>query len=153
VKSTQSDEVKDFLLSRQQHAPGNENGGKERRREWIAAVKRLYQKVTDELLAESIAQGLVTVSRVQKEIKEEYLGTYRVPELVLDIGGETVRFSPKGRNIIGAQGRVDLVGELDTITLVLDTAEDWSIVLARVPRRAVALNGKTLAEALRRVMR
>ena len=72
MKAPQSDEVKDFLLSRHQHAPGNENGGKELRREWIAAVKRLYQKVTGELLAESIAQGLVTVSRVQKEITEEY---------------------------------------------------------------------------------
>jgi len=153
VKATQSDELKDFLLSRQQHAPAKENGGKERRREWIAAVKRLYQKVTGELLAESIAQGLVTVSRVEKEITEEHLGTYRVPELVLAIGGETVRFSPKGRNIIGAQGRVDLVGELDTMTLVLDPAEDWNVVLSRGPRRAVALDGKTLAEALRRVMR
>jgi hypothetical protein len=105
------------------------------------------------LLAESIAQGLVSVSRVQKEIKEDYLGTYRVPELILDINRETVRFSPKGRNIIGAKGRVDLVGEMDTVTLILEPAGDWSIVLSRVPRRAVALDGKTLAEALRRVMR
>jgi hypothetical protein len=153
VKAPQSDELKDFLLSRQQRAAVNENGWKERRREWKAAVKRLYQRVTDELLAESIAQGLVTVSRVEKEITEEFLGTYRVPELVLDINRETVRFSPKGRNIIGAKGRVDLVGELDTMTLVLETAGDWNIVLSRLPRRAVALDGKTLAEALRRVMR
>jgi hypothetical protein len=79
-------------------------------------VERLYQKVTTELLAESIAQGLVTVSRSEKKIKEEYLGTYRVPELILDISGESVRFSPKGRNIIGARGRVDLVGDLDAMT-------------------------------------
>jgi hypothetical protein len=153
VKSAQSDEVKEFLLSRQQHTPANENGWKERRREWIAAVRGLYQKVTGELLAESIAQGLVTVSRVEKEITEEYLGTYRVPELVLAINRETVRFSPKGRNIIGAKGRVDLVGELDTMTLVLEPTGEWNMVLSRVPRRAVALDGKTLAEALRRVMR
>ena len=153
VKAPQSDELKDFLLSRQQHAPGNESGWKERRREWIAAVKRLYQKVTGELLAESITQGLVTASRVEKEITEENLGTYRVPELVLDINKETVRFSPKGRNIIGSKGRVDLVGDLDTMTLVLEPGGEWSIVLSRVPRRTAALDSKTLAEALRRVMR
>jgi hypothetical protein len=96
VKAPQSDELQDFLLSRQQRAAVSENGWKERRREWIAAVKRLYRQVTDELLANSIAQGLVTVSCVQKEIKEDYLGTYRVPELILDINSETVRFSPKG---------------------------------------------------------
>jgi hypothetical protein len=152
MKAPQSDELKDFLLSRQ-HTPANEIDWKERRRQWIDAVERLYLKVIGELLAESIAQELVTVSRVQKEIKEEYLGKYRVPELVLGINNETVRFSPKGRNIIGAKGRVDLVGELDTMTLILEPAGDWNIVLSRVPRRAVALDGKTLAEALRRVMR
>jgi hypothetical protein len=153
VKAPQSDELQDFLLSRRQRAAASENGGKERRREWIAAVKQLYLRVTDELLAKSIAQGLVSVSRVQKEIKEDYLGTYRVPELILDINRETVRFSPKGRNIIGAKGRVDLVGELDTIMLVLEPAGEWNLVVSRVPRRTAALDSKTLAEALRRVMR
>jgi hypothetical protein len=153
VKSPQSDELKDFLLSRHEHMPGNEIDWKERRREWIEAVKQLYQKVTGELLADSIKRQLVTVSRDKKQIKEEYLGTYQVPELILDISGETVRFSPKGRNIIGARGRVDLVGDLDAMTLLLEPEGHWSVVLSRVPRQVVSLDGKTLAEALRRVMR
>jgi hypothetical protein len=153
VKSPQSDEVKDFLLSRQQGAPENQIDWGKRRRQWIDAVKRLYQNVTDELLAESIAQELVKVSRDKKEITEQYLGRYQVPELILDIKGETVRFSPRGRNIIGANGRVDLIGELDAMTLLLEPAGQWSVVLSRVPRHVAALNGKTLAEALRRVMR
>ena len=153
VKSPQSDELKDFLLSRQQHASTDEVPWEERRREWIDAVEQLYRKVTGELLAESIAQGLVTVSRVEKKIEEEYLGTYRVPELVLDISGEIVRFSPKGRNVVGARGRVDLVGELDAVTLVLEPAGHWSVVASRVPRQVVSLDRKTLAEALQRVMR
>jgi hypothetical protein len=153
VRSPQSDELKDFLLSRQQREPVNGIDWGERRRQWIDAVERLYQQVTGELLAESITQGLVTVSRDEKVIEEEYLGTYRVPELILDVSGEAVRFSPKGRNIIGAKGRVDLVGELDAMTLVLEPAGHWSIVLSRVPRHVVALDSKTLAEALRRVMR
>jgi hypothetical protein len=153
VKSSQSDELKDFLLSRQQNAHANEIDWGERRRQWLDAVERLYQKVTGELLAESIAQRLVTVSRVRKEIEEEYLGKYWVRELNLDISGETVRFSPKGLNIMGAKGRVDLVGDLDAVTLLLEPAGHWSVVLSRVPRHVVALDGKTLAEALRRVMR
>lgn len=151
--SPQSDELRDFLLSRQQHALANEINWRERRQQWIDAVERLYQRVTGELLAESIAQRLVTVSRVDKEISEEYLGTYQVPELILEISGETVRFSPKGRNIIGAKGRVDLVGELDALTLLLEPAGHWGIVLSRVPRNVVPLDSKTLADALRRVMR
>lgn len=153
MKSPQSDELKDFLLSRRRDASTNEMHWEERRREWIDAVERLYQKITDELLAESIAQRLVTVSRVEKEIEEEYLGAYRIPELVLDVSGEIVRFSPKGRNVVGAKGRVDLVGEIDAVTLILEPAGHWSVVVSRVPRQVVTLDGKTLAEALRRVMR
>ncbi|MEX2301207.1 MAG: hypothetical protein WD733_09735 [Bryobacterales bacterium] len=131
----------------------NEIDWVERRQEWFDAVERLYRQVTDELLADSIAQGLVTVSRNEKVIEEEYLGTYSVSELVLDVSGENVRFSPKGRNIIGANGRVDLVGELDVMTLILEPNGHWDIVLSRVPRHAVALDRKTLTDALRRVMR
>jgi len=105
------------------------------------------------LLAGPIAQRLVTVSRGKKKIEEEDLGTYWAPELNLDISGETVRFSPKGRDIMGAKGRVDLVGELDAVTLVLEPAGHWSVVLSRVPRYVAALDSKTLAEALRKVMR
>ncbi len=152
MESSQPDAIKDFLLSRQQHASQN-RVGRRRRDQWIDAVERLYQKITDELLAGSIQQGLVTVTRVDKEIEEEYLGTYKVPELILDINGEKVRFSPKGRNIIGAKGRVDLVGDLDSITLILEPEGHWSIVLSRVPRHVVVLDAITLAEVLKRVMR
>jgi hypothetical protein len=138
MKAPQSDELKDFLLSRQNPAPANEIDWGERRREWTDAVGQLYRKITDELLAESIAQRLVTVSFDEKEVEEEYLGTYIVPELILDISGETVRFSPKGRNIIGAKGRVDLVGDLDSMTLILESGGEWSIVLSRVPRQVAA---------------
>lgn len=153
MKSPRSDELRDFLLSRQQHEAANDIDWKERRRQWIGAIERLYQLVTDELLAASVPKSRVKVSRVEKKITEEHLGTYRVPELILNISGETVRFSPKGRNIIGAKGRVDLIGELDAMTLVLEPDGHWSVVLARVPRHVEVLDGKTLAEALRRVMR
>jgi len=153
VESPQTDAIKDFLLSRQQQAPEGALRRGHRRKQWIDALERLYQKITGELLAGSIAQKLVTVSRVDKEIEEEYLGTYKAPELILDINREKVRFSPKGRNIVGAKGRVDLIGDLDSMTLILEPEGHWVIVLSRVPRQVVALDGNTLAEALRRVMR
>ena len=152
MRSPTSNEVTEFLLSRQHSASGSEIDWDARLREWLDAVERLYQKVK-ELLAESRGNGLVTISQVDKELQEEYLGTYKVPELVLNLGEETVRFSPKGRNVVGAKGRVDLIGELDTVTLVLEPEGHWSVVLSRVPRDVVGLDDKTLAQALRRVMR
>jgi hypothetical protein len=155
VKSPQvsePDELQRFFLSRQQQA-ANEIDWVERRREWIDAVEQLYGKITGELLAADIDKGLMTVSRAAKEIREEYLGTYRIPELILDISGQSVRFSPKGRNIVGAKGRVDLVGELDAMTLILESAGHWSVVVSRVPRRVVPLDRRALADALPKVMR
>ena len=96
MKSPQSDELKDFLLSRQQRLAENEIDWEERRRQWIEDVERLYEKVTGELLSDSIAQGLVTVSRVDKAIEEEYLGKYRISELILNISGETCDSHRKG---------------------------------------------------------
>lgn len=149
---SEPDELQRFFLSRQQQA-ANEIDWVERRREWIDAVEQLYGKITGELLAADIDKGLVTVSRAAKEIREEYLGTYRIPELILDISGQSVRFSPKGRNIVGAKGRVDLVGELDAMTLILESAGHWSVVVSRVPRRVVPLDRRALADALPKVMR
>jgi hypothetical protein len=48
---------------------------------------------------------------------------------------------------------VDLIGDLDSMTLILEPEGHWVIVLSRVPPQVVALDGNTLAEALRRVMR
>jgi hypothetical protein len=153
MNAPQSDELTAFLLSKKNSAPAPEIDWQKRRQEWLDALAGLYKKITEELLSESITRQLVTVSQSEKEITEEHLGKYRAQELILDISGEVVRLSPKGRNIIGAKGRVDLVGDLDSMTLVLEPDGQWSIVLSRVPRQVVNLDRKTFAEALQRVMR
>jgi hypothetical protein len=60
--------------------------------------------------------------------------------LILSISGQTV-------------GRVDLVGDLDAITLILEPAGNWSAVVSRTPRHVVSPDRRALAEALPRVMR
>ncbi len=140
-------------MSRQRSQGPHEIDWKQRRRDWLTAIERLYRQVTGELLADAIAQKLVSESRKKKKITEEYLGTYSVDELILDIGGEIVTFSPKGRNIIGAKGRVDLIGQLGTTTLVLDPEGQWNVVASRAPRQHAVLNRSTLADALQRLMR
>ena len=82
-------------MSRQVHGPANTIDWDQHRREWIDAVKKLYHKITGDLLAESIEQRLVTVSRVDKEVKEEYPGKYRVPELILDSVVSRYDFRPE----------------------------------------------------------
>lgn len=124
-----------------------------RKSEWLEAVRELY-RIVDELVAEARAQGLVSLSRRPKEITENHLGAYSVDELVLTVGDEEVIFSPRGRNIAGTQGRVDVRGESGEATLVVQPGPRWSIVASRYPQlRLTNLDGETFAEMLQGITR
>jgi hypothetical protein len=74
--------------------------------------------------------------------------------LVLVVGDEQVRFSPRGRNIVGANGRVDVVGERGEAMLVLQPDARWVFVESRQPELRVApFDEATFTEVLRLVMR
>ena len=95
----------------------------QRRVEWQKAIDGLFSRIVDYLSA-AVQDGSVKVGYQPKLITEEFLGTYETHELVLQVGDESVVFSPKGRNIVGAMGRVDLRGEAGEATLVLIPDED-----------------------------
>lgn len=146
---SQPNELTEFLAGRQD----NMTDWPARRREWTDAVSRLHAKIQGELLREAHAQGLVSFSQEEKEITEDHLGTYRLPELLINFGSDTVRISPKGRNVVGAKGRVDLVGDLDSVPLVLDSDGTWRIVFTRSPLSLAPLDTHNFTEALRKVLR
>jgi len=127
---------------------------KSRKAEWLKSIDGLYSKIKDELLAEPINDKSIKVSYLEKRIAEELLGIYVVKELVLNVGDEEVVFSPVGRNVVGASGRVDLRGDMGEVTLVLQPGGRWGIVASRVPTlRIVPLNESNLLDAFKQVMR
>ena len=129
-----------------------------KRDEWIASVKRLYQFLTNDLLKDSIDEKIILVSKAPKQITEDYIGTYSVPELKLRIGNARVVFSPTGANVIGAAGRIDLRGDRDTVTLIREKAstapsDQWKMVQQRVPNLVIRpLDSDSLKWALEHVM-
>ena len=125
----------------------------DRKKKYVTAVNELYEQL-QAMLAEPISQGIVTLQQRSKQLTESYIGTYAVDDLILLIGGEQVRFSPCGRNIAGAYGRVDVVGERNEATLILRPESHWSFVQSRQPQLSVVpLTEATLAEVLQLVMR
>ncbi len=125
----------------------------DRRNKYLAAVDDLYNQIKV-ILAEPIAQKTVTLQRRPKDLSENYIGTYKVDDLILLIGDEQVRFSPRGRNIAGAGGRVDVLGDRGEDTLIVQTDGRWSLVQSRQPTlKVVPFNETSLAEVLQRVMR
>ena len=123
-----------------------------RRDAWIGAVTTLYRTIVDDYL--KAARDEVEITQADKVVTENYLGEYHVPELVLRVGDEQVVFSPKGTNIAGAHGRIDVQGDRGDATVIWQGGDRWSIVAARVPAlRLVPLTADSLADVLRGVMR
>ena len=125
-----------------------------RRDQWIADVDQLYEDVTAGLLKEAVADGLISTSLRDAQLNEDRLGSYAVRELLVRVGEESVLFSPKGRDVVGAQGRVDIVGDLGVATLVLQPGGRWALVAQRSPTlRLVPLDKQSLLDALVGIMR
>jgi hypothetical protein len=151
------DQLVDFLRRRKEQEPSPEIDWEAKKDKWVRSVESLYGNVR-EMLRDSIASNDVGVRTFDMPVTEDFIGTYSIPALELSIGRERVEFRPKGVMVIGAEGRVDIRGESDTVTLVLlkDQADGdggWNIVLRRVPHlETVQLNRDSLKYALERVM-
>jgi hypothetical protein len=146
-------ELHDFFVKKQKDADAAGKGvdWEARKAEWKQATEDFYKLVSG-FISDLSHEGLVKVSYRPKQVVEQYLGTYEVREMVLLAGGEEVVFSPMGRNIVGAVGRIDLIGEMAEATFVLFPDQGWK-VLMHPGRKSVPLTQENFAEVLRNVMR
>ncbi|OGN42855.1 MAG: hypothetical protein A2623_08745 [Caulobacterales bacterium RIFCSPHIGHO2_01_FULL_70_19] len=87
-------------------------------REWLDDVEALYRQV-ESFLAAFTASGAIRLERRPTTLNEEFLGTYEISRLVIEIGPKQVELRPIGALIFGAHGRVDLIGPRDSRKLVL----------------------------------
>jgi hypothetical protein len=67
-----------------------------------------------------VANGAMSIEMAKKAMHEEGLGVYEVEEMVLRISTtKYVRLVPKGTNLIGTKGRVDMQGRGPDVRLLL----------------------------------
>ena len=146
------DLLRKFFQKKKQKAKPVDIDWASKRDAWIKAVKALYETIEDDYL--KAVKGDVEITHPEKVVSENYIGEYRIPELILRAGDEQIVFSPKGVNIVGAQGRIDLEGDRGEATIVWQGGDRWSIVASRVPTlRLVPLTADSLAELLKGIMR
>jgi hypothetical protein len=83
--------------------------------EYISRLNALYSEVV-----EWIKDADLKVSHGQTEIREEIPGSYDAPTLTItdEKGNKVADLLPVGAWVIGAEGRVDLVGLMDRDSLV-----------------------------------
>ena len=148
-------QLTDFIRSRKSQLATPGIDWEARKEAWIRSVELLYSRI-EQMLGETIASGDVVLRTNTVSVFEEPVGGYPAPQLEVLIGAERVFFRPKGLNVIGASGRVDLLGEGGTVTLVREESEDqegWSVILQRTPSLSkTPLNEASLKLALEKVM-
>jgi hypothetical protein len=144
--------LQDFFHKKLEKASSASVDWARKRDMWIAAVKRLFKTIQGDYLRE--APGEVIIDLRDKVISERLVGEYRIPELILQVRDEQVVFSPKGINVAGVSGRIDVVGDRGDAMLVWQGDDHWSIVVSRVPSiRLVSLDSESLAAILAGIMR
>ncbi len=121
--------------------------------EYLRALSSLHAEILN-LLAAPRGEGLMKADAETIRVNDKFVGPYDATVLVLRVGDERVEFVPKGMNIVGAAGRVDLVGEMGQRMLVVQPGARWGLVASRTPTlKVMPLDEDSLLDALRSVMR
>ena len=87
-------------------------------KEWEQQLGRFYQTV-ETFLRSYIEEGKVRILYEKKQLHEELLGSYQVDSLVVEIGYNKICFNPVGIFVVGAKGRIDMIGNYGTVKFVL----------------------------------
>lgn len=92
------------------------------REQWLGHLKELYDQ-TESFLAEYIKARQIKVSYRDIELNEENIGSYRARQMILKIGRQEITMTPVGTLLIGAKGRVEVVGPAGRTRLLLVNSE------------------------------
>jgi len=86
--------------------------------EWLGDLKKFYVLVKS-FLNDFFETKKVSLDEETITIDEELIGKYDVKKLMLYFKNNKVVFEPIGTNLIGAKGRVDMIGSVGTVRFVL----------------------------------
>ncbi len=86
--------------------------------EWLEQVDFFYSVISS-YLKEYIDRDQITLRKSPLKIFEERIGEYSTWTITLLFGSKQIKFEPIGTNLIGARGRIDLLGPNGKVKFVL----------------------------------
>lgn len=111
------------------------------KKNWLKDIEQFFKKV-EEFLEKYKENDLIKIKYEPFYITEEYLGNYQTEQMIMTTADNMIaKFIPKGRNVIGAAGRIDLEGKNGTVRFVL---VDKSSKMPMIKTQILAGNKKTV---------
>lgn len=115
-------ELKEILRKKKEEKVLHREGFSERKKIWIEHVEKFYEKVKV-WLAPYNEEGLINIEYEKKINEEQYIGQYEIREMELNISDEKVMFKTIGTFILGAYGRIDMIGPKGKVIFLLVDSE------------------------------
>lgn len=121
--------------------------------DWIEDLNALYGQFRG-WIAPLVDGDLLTVEEKTVRLQEEYMGTYDAPCLILrDPQRRAIAITPKGRQVIGAIGRVDITAGPRSVMMIRAKEGHWEFAsrqAGRIDRHEVTK--ETFSEVLRELL-
>lgn len=108
----EKEELKEFL-EKQKHPPKEAEVNWElHKSNWIEHVNRLYNDI-DNWLKDFITNRMLEIKKERIEIVEEEIGKYSIDKYIIIFPDYQIALEPLGTMIIGAWGRIEMIGYLN----------------------------------------
>jgi len=106
-----------FIAAKKKSEKTKEIDWAKKKDDWLEKLNKLYTNIESWL--NDLEQDVVSIKYTDKEINEEHIGMYSARKMVLRIADEQVVLDPVGTLLIGAAGRVDMIGKNGKVKFVL----------------------------------
>uniref|UniRef100_C5D7S9 Uncharacterized protein n=1 Tax=Geobacillus sp. (strain WCH70) TaxID=471223 RepID=C5D7S9_GEOSW len=110
--------LEEFLKRKKKDAEQNKIDWEQRKQQWLAEIAEFYNQVKA-FLAPLQEKGLLSLNWEEVKKYEEYLGEYTTRKLYVNFPDQQVVIEPIGKNIIGAMGRIDMIGKNGNVMFLL----------------------------------
>jgi hypothetical protein len=117
-KRDRSDDFDAFVKNQQPTEQGARIDWVQERERWLGDLNALYEKI-ESFLAKYIEGGTIKLEYGEMSLNEENIGAYTARRMLLRIGRQEITLTPVGTLLIGARGRVDVVGPAGRTRFVL----------------------------------
>ncbi|MCK4257599.1 MAG: hypothetical protein KAX49_01390 [Halanaerobiales bacterium] len=112
------DNLEKFLKKNAEREEQEQIDWEKEKQTWLSEIDKFYEKIQG-WLSDYEEKGLLKLELVKYTMREEYLGQYETKKMYIVISGQKVEIEPVGRIIIGAQGRIDMIGKYGKVKFVL----------------------------------